>query len=87
MDPACCLYEKQKKYAVAHLVAIVLFVHVVFLSASLASAYIWRCHSPHGDFWTTAPKESDDCSEYDSIYNPDAAPPLRPPTRTLEHLT
>ena len=76
MDTACCIYEKQEKSGMSHLLAAVLSVHLLFLWASPVSAYVWRCHSPHGDFWTSQPKESDDCSEYDSIYNPDAAPPM-----------
>lgn len=71
----------------AHLVAIALAVHLLFLSGSPVAAYVWRCHSPHGDFWTTAPKESDDCSEYDSIYNPDAAPPTAKQRTSMEFTT
>ena len=71
----------------SHLVAVMLSVHLLFLWASPVSAYVWRCHSPHGDFWTTQPKESDDCSEYDSIYNPDAAPPMAKQRTALEFTT
>lgn len=69
------------------LIAVVLSIHVLFLSVSPVSAYVWRCHSPHGDFWTTQPKESDDCSEYDSIYNPDAAPPMAKQRTAMEFTT
>ena len=71
----------------SHLAAVVLAVHLLFLWTSPVSAYVWRCHSPHGDFWTTAPKESDDCSEYDSIYNPDAAPPMAKQRTAMEFTT
>jgi len=71
----------------AHLVAVALAVHLLFLSANPLSAYVWRCHSPHGDFWTTTPKESDDCSEYDSLYNPDAAPPMAKQRTSMEFTT
>ena len=59
----------------SRLAAILLALALLLLWASPASAYLWRCHSPNGDFWTSAPKESDDCEEYDSVYNPSAAPP------------
>ena len=70
-----------------HLVAVMLSVHLLFLWASPVSAYVCCSHSPHGDFWTTQPKESDDCSEYDSIYNPDAAPPMAKQRTALEFTT
>ncbi len=76
MDSACGRSGMHEKHGICYLVAVAFSVHLLFLWASPASAYVWRCHSPHGDFWTTQPKESDDCSEYDSIYNPDAAPPM-----------
>src|SRR5678810_1243611 len=76
METASCIVGRQERSRMAHLVAVALAVHLLFLSANPLSAYVWRCHSPHGDFWTTTPKESDDCSEYDSLYNPDAAPPM-----------
>jgi hypothetical protein len=48
----------------------------LLLSALPAHAYIWRCHQPNGqDIWTGQPKATDDCEEYDSIFNPGAAPP------------
>lgn len=87
MATACCTCSKQEKSGISHLVAVVLSVHVLVLWANPASAYVWRCHSPHGDFWTTAPKESDDCSEYDSIYNPDAAPPMAQQRTAMEFTT
>lgn len=48
---------------------------VVFLLASPVSAYVWKCHTPNGDIWTSQPAPSDDCEEYDDVYNPNAAPP------------
>jgi hypothetical protein len=87
MDTACCIYEKQEKSGMSGLVAVVLSVHLLFLWTSPVSAYVWRCHSPHGDFWTTQPKESDDCSEYDSIYNPDAAPPMSKQRTSMQFTT
>ncbi len=48
----------------------------LLLSTLPAHAYIWRCHQPNGqDIWTSQPKANDDCEEYDSIFNPGAAPP------------
>jgi hypothetical protein len=47
----------------------------LILLAGNASAYVWRCHAPTGDIWTSQPKPSDDCEEYDFIFNPSAAPP------------
>jgi hypothetical protein len=87
MDTAYCLYRKREKRGKAPLVAVVLAVSVLVLCAHPGSAYVWRCHSPHGDFWTTQPKESDDCSEYDSIYNPDAAPPNAKQRTAMEFTT
>ena len=87
MDTAGSIYEKQEKSSLSHFAAVMLSVYLLFLSASPVSAYVWRCHSPHGDFWTTQPKESDDCSEYDSIYNPDAAPPMAKQRTALEFTT
>ena len=81
------MYEKEKESGISHLVALVLAVHLLLLWTSPVSAYVWRCHSPHGDFWTTQPKESDDCSEYDSIYNPDAAPPMAKQRAAMEFTT
>lgn len=46
-----------------------------FLSVSPAPAYVWKCHTPQGDIWTSQPGPSDDCEEYDEQYNPGAAPP------------
>ena len=51
----------------------------LFLFASPASAYVWKCHTPNGDVWTSQPAPSGDCEEYDDVYNPNAAPP---PTTT-----
>ena len=87
MDTASCIGEKQDKSGMSHLAAIVLAVHLLFLWTSPVSAYVWRCHSPHGDFWTTTPKESDDCSEYDSLYNPDAAPPMAKQRTSMQFTT
>ena len=87
MNTACRIFEKQKKCGIFCLVAAVCSIHLLFLWASPVSAYVWRCHSPHGDFWTTTPKESDDCSEYDSIYNPDAAPPMAKQRTAMEFTT
>src|SRR5690242_10265488 len=87
MDTACCICEKRKKSSMSDLAAVVLAVHLLFLWTSPVSAYVWRCHSPHGDFWTTAPKESDYCEEYDSIYNPDAAPPMAKQRTAMEFTT
>lgn len=87
MDTACCVCEKRDKSSKSPFVTIVLVVHLLFLWTSPISAYVWRCHSPHGDFWTTAPKESDDCSEYDSIYNPDAAPPMAQQRTSMQFTT
>jgi hypothetical protein len=88
MDTACSICDKQDKRCWSSSVAVVLAVHLLlFLWTSPASAYVWRCHSPHGDFWTSAPKESDDCTEYDSIYNPDAAPPMAKQRTAMEFTT
>jgi uncharacterized protein DUF3300 len=59
----------------SRLTTAVLVIGLLLVCAGPSSAYLWRCHSPNGDFWTSEPKESDDCEEYDSIYNPSAAPP------------
>lgn len=59
----------------SRLTTAVLVTGLLLLWTNPSSAYLWRCHSPNGDFWTSEPKESDDCEEYDSVYNPDAAPP------------
>ena len=87
MDTACRTFEQLEKSGIVYLVAVVCSIHLLFLWASPVSAYVWRCHSPHGDFWTTQPKESDDCSEYDSIYNPDAAPPMAKQRTAMEFTT
>jgi len=88
MDTACAICDKQDKRCWSSLVAVVLAVHLLlFLWTNPTSAYVWRCHSPHGDFWTSAPKESDDCTEYDSIYNPDAAPPMAKQRTAMEFTT
>src|SRR6185312_13757578 len=87
MDPACGRSGMHEKHGISYLVIVAFSVHLLFLWASPASAYVWRCHSPHGDFWTTQPKESDDCSEYDSIYNPDAAPPMAKQRTSTEFTT
>jgi uncharacterized protein DUF3300 len=76
MNKACC-----------RCAVVLLAVYLLLLWTSPVSAYVWRCHSPHGDFWTSAPKESDDCSEYDSIYNPDAAPPMAKQRTAVEFTT
>ena len=87
MDTACSRSGMHEKHGISYLVAVAFSVHLLFLWASPASAYVWRCHSPHGDFWTTQPKESDDCSEYDSIYNPHAAPPMARQRTSTEFTT
>ena len=87
MDTASCIGEKRDESSRSHLAAIVLAVHLLFLWTSSVSAYVWRCHSPHGNFWTTTPKESDDCSEYDSLYNPDAAPPMAKQRTSMQFTT
>jgi len=51
---------------------------LLLLLASPASAYVWRCHTPSGDTWTSQPGPSDNCEEYDPIYNQGAAPPALP---------
>jgi hypothetical protein len=52
-----------------------LFGTMLLLLASPANAYVWKCHTPQGDIWTSQPGPSDDCEEYDAQYNPSAAPP------------
>jgi hypothetical protein len=56
-------------------VIVALFGTVLFLVANPAYAYVWKCHTPNGDIWTSQPAASDDCVEYDDKYNPNAAPP------------
>ncbi len=56
-------------------VAIAVFGTVLVLLANPANAYIWKCHTPQGDIWTSQPRPSDDCEEYDAQFNPSAAPP------------
>jgi len=48
-----------------------------------ASAYVWKCHTPQGDIWTSQPAASDDCEEYDETYNPTAAPPPAAPAASV----
>jgi len=48
---------------------------LLLLLAGPASAYVWKCHTPQGDIWTSQPGASGDCEEYDEQYNPGAAPP------------
>jgi hypothetical protein len=48
-----------------------------------ASAYVWKCHTPQGDIWTSQPGTSDDCEEFDDQYNPTAAPPPGMPAASL----
>ena len=48
---------------------------MLFLFASPVYAYVWKCHTPNGDIWTSQPAPSGDCEEYDDAYNPRAAPP------------
>ncbi len=48
---------------------------ILLLLTGPASAYVWRCHTPSGDAWTSQPGPLDNCEEYDPIYNPSAAPP------------
>jgi hypothetical protein len=50
----------------------------LLLLASPASAYVWRCHTPSGDVWTSQPPQYGDCEEYDGTFNPNAAPPIVP---------
>ncbi|HEU4685858.1 MAG TPA: DUF3300 domain-containing protein [Nitrospira sp.] len=87
MNGGCRTCEEQNKRGIHALAVFLLAGHLLFLWTNPVSAYVWRCHSPHGDFWTTAPKESDDCSEYDSIYNPDAAPPMAKQRAAMEFTT
>ncbi len=87
MDIACGIGTSQGKSRIFHLATAVLVMHLLFLETSSVSAYVWRCHSPHGDFWTSVPKESDDCTEYDSLYNPDAAPPMAQQRTAMEFTT
>lgn len=47
---------------------------VIVLLASPTQAYVWRCQSSHGAIWTDQRAVTDDCEEYDSLYNPSAAP-------------
>jgi hypothetical protein len=47
----------------------------LFLFANSAFAYVWKCHTPNGDVWTSQPAPSGDSEEYDDVYNPNAAPP------------
>ena len=51
---------------------------LLLLLGSPATAYVWRCHTPSGDTWTSQPGPSDNCDEYDPIYNQSAAPPAMP---------
>src|SRR5881396_1891793 len=51
----------------------------LLLFASPASAYVWRCHTPNGDVWTSQPPQSGNCEEYDGTFNPNAAPQAAPP--------
>jgi hypothetical protein len=53
----------------------------LFMAASPASAYVWRCHTPSGDVWTSQPPQSGDCEEYDGTFNPSAVPPAAPPVQ------
>src|SRR5690349_6162869 len=87
MDTAYRRSDKLGKNGIAYLSTAACSVVLLSVSAVPVSAYVWRCHSPHGDFWTTQPKESDDCSEYDSIYNPDAAPPMAKQRTAMEFTT
>ena len=50
----------------------------LLLFASPASAYVWRCHTPNGDVWTSQPSQSGNCEEYDGTFNPNAAPEAAP---------
>lgn len=56
-------------------VTIALFGTLLLLFAGPADAYVWKCHTPTGDVWTSQPAPSGDCEEYDDVYNPSAAPP------------
>jgi len=51
----------------------------LLLFASPASAYVWRCHTPNGDVWTSQPPQSGNCEEYDGTFNPNVAPQAAPP--------
>src|SRR5262249_28213252 len=55
-----------------------LMMLLVFWGSPPVSAYVWKCHTPQGDIWTSQPNASDDCEEYDDQYNPSAAPPATP---------
>jgi hypothetical protein len=48
---------------------------VLLLLPHPAEAYVWKCHTPNGDVWTSQPAPSGDCEEYDDVYNPSAVPP------------
>ena len=57
--------------------AVTILFLALLLSPLSAHAYIWRCHQPNGqDMWTGQPTATDDCEEYDPIFNPSAAPPV-----------
>jgi hypothetical protein len=59
---------------------IALFGTMLLLLISPSHAYVWKCHTPTGDIWTSQPAPSGDCEEYDDVYNPSAAaPPGQPP--------
>ena len=53
----------------------------LLLFASPASAYVWRCHTPNGDVWTSQPPQSGNCEEYDGTFNPNTAPEAAPPVQ------
>ena len=53
----------------------------LLLFASPASAYVWRCHTPNGDVWTSQPPQSGNCEEYDGTFNPNAVPQAPPPVQ------
>ena len=59
----------------------VLAIIGLLLFASPASAYVWRCHTPNGDVWTSQPPQSANCEEYDGTFNPNAAPEAQPPVQ------
>ena len=57
---------------------IIVTVVLVLWASFPAHAYLWKCHTPQGDIWTSQPNASDDCEEYDEQYNPSAAPVATP---------
>jgi len=55
--------------------ALILIGTMLLLMVSSVHAYVWKCHTPNGDVWTSEPAPSGDCEEYDDVYNPNGVPP------------